>query len=401
MINLHEKDKEYVLNTYNRSDLIITRAENSYLYDIKGNKYLDMYTGISVNNLGHDKNIVDVMFNQASNYIHLSNYFVSEPVVNLAKLLVENSFASKVFFTNSGTESNEAAIKVCKKYGRRYSENKYELLSAYNSFHGRTNGGLSLTGKRIYQKDFMPLLPGINNFEYNDINSLREQVNENTCGLFLEMIQGEGGIIEISQDFIDEAIRLSKKHNFLIVIDEIQTGLGRTGDLFAFEKYRFIPDIVTLSKSLGGGLPLGAMLLREGLEDIFKPGDHGSTFGGNPVACACGEYILFKLLKTDLLEEVGEKSKYLKMKLHELKDKYPSVIKGVRGRGLMVGIDVGEHIESIKKISKEKKLLLNSTSVTVIRLLPSLYITKDELNEFLSVFEDAIIVSRNQWKVKI
>ncbi len=401
MINLHEKDKEYVLNTYNRSDLIITRAENSYLYDIKGNKYLDMYTGISVNNLGHDKNIVDVMFNQASNYIHLSNYFVSEPVVNLAKLSVENSFASKVFFTNSGTESNEAAIKVCKKYGRRYSENKYELLSAYNSFHGRTNGGLSLTGKRIYQKDFMPLLPGINNFEYNDINSLREQVNENTCGLFLEMIQGEGGIIEISQDFIDEAIRLSKKHNFLIVIDEIQTGLGRTGDLFAFEKYGFIPDIVTLSKSLGGGLPLGAMLLREGLEDIFKPGDHGSTFGGNPVACACGEYILFKLLKTDLLEEVGEKSKYLKMKLHELKDKYPSVIKGVRGRGLMVGIDVGEHIESIKKISKEKKLLLNSTSVTVIRLLPSLYITKDELNEFLSVFEDAIIVSRNQWKVKI
>ncbi len=401
MRNILEQDKKYVLNTYNRSELIIKKAENSYLYDIDGNKYLDMYTGISVNNLGHDKNIVEAMLKQASNYIHLSNYFVSEPVVNLAKLLVENSFASKVFFTNSGTESNEAAIKVCRKYGKKYSEDKYELLSAHNSFHGRTNGGLSLTGKEIYQKDFIPLLPGVSNFEYNDINSLREQVNENTCGLFLEMIQGEGGIVEISQDFIDEAIRLSKKHNFLIVIDEIQTGLGRTGDLFAFEKYGFIPDIVTLSKSLGGGLPLGAMLIREELDDIFKPGDHGSTFGGNPVACACGEYVLNKILNTDLLEEVKEKSTYLIMKLHELKDKYPSVIKGVRGRGLMIGIDVGEHIDNIKQISKDKKILLNSTSVTVIRLLPSLYITKDELNEFVSVFEDAIIVCNNLSKVKI
>lgn len=399
MRNLLEQDKEYVLNTYKRSEIIIEKAENSYLYDIDGNKYLDMYTGISVNSLGHDKNIVEAMLKQASKYIHLSNNFVSEPVVNLAKLLVENTFASKVFFTNSGTESNEAAIKVCKKYGKKYSEKKYELLSAYNSFHGRTNGGLSLTGKEIYQRDFIPLLPGVRNFKYNDIISLREQVNENTCGLFLEMIQGEGGVVEITQEFIDEAVILSKKFNFLIVIDEIQTGLGRTGDLLAYEKYGFIPDVVTLSKSLGGGIPLGAMLLREGLEDIFKPGDHGSTFGGNPVSCACGEYVLNKLTNTDLCENVKEKSHYLIMKLNELKNKYPDVIIGLRGRGLMLGVDVGVHAEKIKQISLEKKVLLNSTSNTVIRLLPSLYISRDEMDDFLTVFEEAVISCNDESRV--
>ena len=401
MSNLREQDNKYVLNTYKRSDLIIEKAENSYLYDIDGNKYLDMYTGISVNNLGHDKNIVEVMLKQAYKYIHLSNNFVSEPVVNLAKLLVENTFASKVFFTNSGTESNEAAIKVCKKYGKKYSEDKYEMLSAYNSFHGRTNGGLSLTGKEVYQKDFMPLLPGVRNFIYNDINSLREQVNENTCGLFLEIIQGEGGVVEITQEFIDEAVKLSKEYNFLIVIDEVQTGLGRTGDLMAFEKYAFIPDVVTLSKSLGGGIPLGAMLLRDGLEDIFKPGDHGSTFGGNPVSCACGEYVLNKLINTDLCKEVKEKSNYLIMKLNELMDKYPEIITGVRGRGLMIGVDVGEYAENIKISSKENKVLLNSTSTTVIRLLPSLYISKEEMDDFLYVFKEAVISCNDESKVKL
>ena len=390
MENIFCEDKKYILNTYNRSDLRIEKGEGSYLYDFEGNSYLDMYSGISVNNFGHDKKLVEFMIKQASNYIHLSNYFVSEPVVKLAKLLVENSFASKVFFTNSGTESNEAAIKLCRKYGKSFGKDKYELLSAHNSFHGRTNGALAITGQEKYQREFTPILTGIDYFEYNNIESLRSKVNENTCGLFLEIIQGEGGIVEVSEEFMIEVVKLSKKYNFLIVIDEVQTGIGRTGDLFAYQKYGFIPDLVTVAKSLGGGIPLGAMLVREGLEDILKAGDHGTTFGGNPVSCACGTYILDKVLNTRLCEDVKNKGDFLISKLNSLKSKYPYIIREVRGRGLMLGIDIGEYVSKIKEMAQEKGVLLNSTSNTVIRLLPSLYIKEEEIEEFLRVFEECL-----------
>ncbi|MGL5314016.1 MAG: aspartate aminotransferase family protein [Peptostreptococcaceae bacterium] len=391
MRNLYEDDKKYVLNTYNRLSLEIERGEGSYLYDVEGNKYLDMYSGIAVNNLGHDKGIVEAIIEQVSKYTHLSNYFASEPVVNLAKLLVENTFASKVFFTNSGTESNEAAIKLCRKYGKSLDKDKYEILSAYNSFHGRTNGGLTLTGQEKYQKDFMPLMPGVGYFEYNNIESLKAKVNDKVCAVFLEVIQGEGGIVEASQEFMDELVRLSKEYKFLIVIDEIQTGMGRTGDLFAYEKYNFEPHIVTISKSLGGGIPLGAMLVCEELENVLKPGDHGSTFGGNPVSCAAGEYIMDKLVNTTLCNEVREKGNYIINKVRKLQEKYPEIIKDIRGRGLMIGIDVGEHANTIKQIAQNKKLLLNSTSNTIIRLLPSLCISKDEIEKFLNIFEEILI----------
>ncbi len=387
MGNLYEDDKNYILNTYNRLSLQIERGEGSYIYDIEGNKYLDMYSGISVNNLGHDKGIVEAIIKQASKYIHLSNYFVSEPVVNLAKLFVENTFASKVFFTNSGAESNEAAIKLCRKYGKSINENKYEILSAYNSFHGRTNGGLTLTGQEKYQNDFKPLMPGVSYFEYNNIKSLREKVNKNTCAVFLEVIQGEGGIREASTEFMNELIKLSKEYEFLIVIDEIQTGMGRTGDLFAYEKYNFTPHIVTISKSVGGGIPLGAMLLCKDIENILIQGDHGSTFGGNPVACAAGEYVMDKLVNTNLCDEVKVKGEFILKEINKLKQKYPKVIKEVRGRGLMIGIEVGEYANEIKSVAQDRKLLLNSTSKTVIRLLPSLCISNYEIEEFLNIFE--------------
>lgn len=390
MGNLYEDDKNYVLNTYNRLNLQIERGEGSYIYDIKGNRYLDMYSGISVNNLGHDKGIVEAIIKQASKYIHLSNYFVSEPVVNLAKLFVENTFASKVFFTNSGAESNEAAIKLCRKYGKSINENKYEILSAYNSFHGRTNGGLTLTGQEKYQNDFKPLMPGVSYFEYNNIKSLREKVSYNTCAVFLEVIQGEGGIREASKEFMNDLMKLSEEYKFLIVIDEIQTGMGRTGDLFAYEKYNFEPDIVTISKSVGGGIPLGAMLVCKDIENILTQGDHGSTFGGNPVACAAGEYIMDKLVNTNLCDEVKVKGEFILKEINKLKQKYPEVIKEVRGRGLMIGIEVGEYANKIKAVAQDKKLLLNSTSKTVIRLLPSLCISNDEIEEFLNIFENVL-----------
>lgn len=390
MGTLHENDKRYILNIYNRLNLEIERAEGVYLYDKDNNKYLDMYSGVSVNNLGYDKGIATAIKKQVDKYMHLSNYFVSESTVNLAKLLVENSFASKVYFSNSGTEANEAAIKLCRKYGRSISEDKVEILSALNSFHGRTCGGLTLTGQEKYQKDFKPLLSGVNYFRFNNIESLRRSVNQNTCAVFLEVIQGEGGIVEVSQEFMNEVVKLSKIYDFLIVIDEIQTGIGRSGDLFAFEKYNFTPDIVTLAKSIGGGLPLGAVLVSEKLEGVLNIGDHGSTFGGNPVACAAGEYVLDKLINTNLLEEVRNKSKYILMELKEIQKEFPNVIKEIRGRGMMIGIDVGENAIAIRDYALDKKLLLNVTNKTVIRLLPPLCISNSEINEFLGKFKEVL-----------
>lgn len=390
MGNLYEEDRKYILNLYNRLNLQIERAEGIYLYDRDNNKYLDMYSGISVNNLGYNKEIIDAIVNQAHKYIHLSNYLVAEPTVKLAKLLVENSFASKVFFSNSGTEANEAAIKLCRKYGKTISSEKYQILAALNSFHGRTCGGLTLTGQEKYQKDFRPLLSGVDYFEFNNISSLRDKVNENTCAIFLEVIQGEGGIIEVSQEFIDELVELSNKYKFLIVIDEIQTGLGRSGELFAFEKYKFTPDIVTLAKSIGGGLPLGATLISKELEDILRPGDHGTTFGGNPVACAAGECVLNTIINTNILEEVQNKSKYLLGELAKIKVSYPEIIKDIRGRGFMIGIDVGDYAMIIRDKAQERKLLLNITNKTIIRLLPSLCISKEEIDEFIYIFKEVL-----------
>lgn len=390
MGTLHDNDKKYILNLYNRLNLEAERADGVYLYDKNNNKYLDMYSGISVNNLGYDKEIANVIKNQVDKYIHLSNYFVSEPTVNLAKLLVDNSFASKVYFSNSGTEANEAAIKLCRKYGRKINDNKIEILSALNSFHGRTYGGLTLTGQEKYQNDFKPLLSGVNYFEFNNIESLRDKVSENTCAVFLEIIQGEGGIVEVSQEFMNELVKLSKMYNFLIVIDEIQTGIGRSGDLFAFEKYNITPDIVTLAKSIGGGLPLGAMLVNEKLEEVLKVGDHGSTFGGNPVACAAGEYVLNKIVNTDLLKEVKEKSNYLLNELENIKEEFPTLIKEIRGRGMMIGIDVGENAIAIRDCALDNRLLLNVTNKTIIRLLPSLCISNSEINEFLEKFREVL-----------
>ncbi len=390
MGTLHDNDKKYILNLYNRLNLEVERADGVYLYDKNNNKYLDMYSGISVNNLGYDKEIANVIKNQVDKYIHLSNYFVSEPTVNLAKLLVDNSFASKVYFSNSGTEANEAAIKLCRKYGRKINDNKIEILSALNSFHGRTYGGLTLTGQEKYQNDFKPLISGVNYFEFNNIESLRDKVSENTCAVFLEIIQGEGGIVEVSQEFMNELVKLSKMYNFLIVIDEIQTGIGRSGDLFAFEKYNITPDIVTLAKSIGGGLPLGAMLVNEKLEEVLKVGDHGSTFGGNPVACAAGEYVLDRIVNTDLLKEVKEKSNYLLNELENIKEEFPTLIKEIRGRGMMIGIDVGENAIAIRDCALDNRLLLNVTNKTIIRLLPSLCISNSEINEFLEKFREVL-----------
>lgn len=392
MENIFKEDKKYILNVYNRINLEIVKSKGSYLYDKDGNKYLDMFSGLSVNNIGNsNEKIIQAILKQSSDYIHLSNYFVSKSVVNLAKLLVENTYASKVFFTNSGTESNEAAIKIARKFGSSINKGKTHILSAYNSFHGRTLGSLSLTGQEKYQKNFQPLLSNIDYFIYNNIKDLKQKVNEKTCAVFIELMQGEGGIIEIDNSFVKCLNELSKQYNFLIIVDEIQTGLGRTGELLTSHYYNIKPHITTLAKSLGGGLPLGAVLVSKDIENLLKQGEHGSTFGGNPVSCASGEIVVNKVLEKDFKKSLSRKSNYLLDKLYILKDKYPHIIKDIRGKGLMIGIDVGKYAFIIKEKALEQKLIINITNETVIRLLPPLNIDTKEIDEFLDIFE--VIIS--------
>ncbi|WP_353892311.1 aspartate aminotransferase family protein [Proteinivorax hydrogeniformans] len=388
MGEIFSEDKDYILNLYNRNNLHIKKADGCYLYDESGKKYLDMFSGIAVNNLGQKhQEVTDAILRQLECYSHLSNFFVSEPVVNLAKLLVNNSFASKVFFSNSGAEANEAAIKLARKYGRSKNSDKTEIVTFYNSFHGRTTGGMTLTGQPKYKDNFAPVLPQIKHVRFNDLTDIESTVSNKTCAVFIELIQGEGGIRELSSEYVRKLKNLAEKHDFLIIIDEIQTGLCRTGEIFAHQEFNLTPDVVTIAKALGGGLPLGAMLVNEKLENVLVPGDHGSTFGGNPVACAAGEAVLQVISEQGFKNEVKTKGRYLVEKLNGLKEKYPNVILDIRGKGLMIGLDVGEQANIIKQKAFSKGLLLNVTSGSVVRLLPPLIISFNQIDEFTDKLE--------------
>lgn len=388
---LKDNDNKYISNTYNRLNIDIEYAKGSYIYDKSGNKYLDMFSGIGVNNLGHcNDNIVKSLDRCKKRFIHLSNYYYNEYAVEYAKKLCSKTFAKKIFFTNSGTEANETAIKVSLKYGKRISKNKDTILSAYNSFHGRTMGGLSLTAQKKYQKNFNPLLSNIKYFKYNDIESLYNVVDETVCSVFIELIQGEGGIIEADNNFINELIKLSKKYNFLIIVDEIQTGLGRSGKLFAYEYYNLKPDVVTLAKSLGGGLPLGAVLLGNECFDIFEKSEHGSTFAPNPISCACGLSMFRQIINIEFIEEVNKKSIYLIKRLKDIKNNYPNLITKITGKGLMLGVKTNKCANLIKSNAFELNLLLNVTAINTIRLLPSLLISFEEIDIFIDKFYKCI-----------
>jgi len=386
-----ENDDKYIIKTYNRTPIELVDGDGVFVTDINGKRYMDMFSGIAVNSFGHkNKKILEAVINQANKYIHLSNYFATEPAVKLAKILVENTFAKKIFYTNSGTESNEAAIKIARKYGRLKSPTKTKILSAVNSFHGRTCGSLTITGQKKYQVDFEPLLPNVFSFIFNDIDSFTEVVDGDVCAVFIEAIQGEGGIVEIDKDFIKEVKILSEKYDFLLIIDEIQSGIGRTGKFLAYENYDIVPDIVTVAKAMGGGFPLGAVLAGEKCCDVLVPGDHGTTFGPNPVACAAGYVVVEEALNEVLLAEVSDKGIYIKNKIQLISGKYPGIISEVRGLGLMLGINTGEYSSKIKEEAMDKNLLLNITAENIIRIVPALNISYEEINEFIKIFEEII-----------
>lgn len=381
-------DERYILRTYNRLNLEIDKIRGNYIYTTDGNRYLDFFSGIAVNNLGYDADVIKAMIEKMQSYTHISNYFSDSDRSELARILIENSIEGKVFFTNSGTESSEAALKLIRKWGK--TNNKYRILTARNSFHGRTTGALALTGQKKYQTDFEPLIAGIDYFTYNDSDSIKSMIDDNTAAVFLETVQGEGGVNPLTDEFVRTLINLKEKYNFILVMDEIQTGFRRCGSMFAYENYNIKPDLILLAKSLGGGLPLGAVIVSKHLEDVMCVGDHGSTFGGNPVACAGGLAVLKKLTDECFVETVNENAEYLYGKLSIMRERYPEVILDLRGISMMLGLDVGEYASVIKEKAMDQGVLLNVTSGTVIRLIPPLTINSNDIDLFIDVLEKII-----------
>ena len=394
----YEDDKFYLLNIYKRYPLNVIKAKGMYIYaEFEGEKrkYLDMFSSLATNSLGHrNRKIVRAIKKQTNRYLHLSNYFASTASMKLAKILIDNSFASKVMFTNSGTEANEAALKLVRLHGK--STKKKEIITLTDSFPGRTYGSMSLTSQKDKNNKFSPLLDNIIHIEKNNMKELEKSVNKDTLAIFIELIQGEGGVHPLSAEYVNMLVTLREKYKFLIVLDEVQTGLLRTGLLFSYMHYKFTPDIMTLAKSLGGGLPLGAVLVSEELEDILLPGDHGTTFGGNPVSCSAGYAVLKELVKFNTYHHVNLIGNYLKEKLYILKQKYPPIIKDVRGRGLILGVEIIKNIDEIKAKLFDSNILINITNNNIIRLLPAFIIKKKEIDFFINEL-DRILSQIEEW----
>ncbi len=387
MSDFIEEGSKYLIGNYARYPISFVRGEGVYLYDSKGKKYLDMLAGIAVNTLGYsDPELTKAVCEQAGKIIHTSNLFYIEPQIKLAKLLVENSCLDKAFFCNSGAEANETAIKLVRKYFYDKGQpEKYEIVTFTGGFHGRTIGSLTATAQPKYHEGFKPLLQGIKYAEFNNPESLRKCINENTAAIMFEFIQGEGGINPIDNKFLDEIKKIAEDKDLLIVVDEVQTGIGRTGKLFAYQHYDICPDIVTLAKGLGGGIPIGAVLAKDFIAEVFKPGTHGSTFGGNFLATTAGIVVMEKVLSGNFLNEVKEKGEFLE---NELK----KIGLNPRGKGLMIGCPLPENIKAsdVAKKSLEKGLIIGTAGGNTLRFVPPLIIDFSEIKEGIDILKSII-----------
>lgn len=378
-MNLKELEQKYFFQTYKRFELLVDRGEGCWLISKSGEKYLDLFGGLAVNALGYNNpEINKAIENQIKKYIHLSNFFLQEPQIKLAELLINISNFKKVFFSNSGTEAMEGALKLARKWG--IDKNKFNIISFNGSFHGRTFGALSITGREKYRKGYEPFLPNCFQSPFNDTEQLKSKVNKNTLAVVLEFIQGEGGIKEVNSKFVTTLGELREKFNFLVIADEIQSGVGRTGRFFAYEHHNFKPDICVIAKPLGGGLPLGAILGNDRVADVFTYGVHGTTFGGNPVACSAGIALVSQILEHRFVENAADMGTYFMEKLNWLKSKFPNLIKEIRGRGLMIGLEMSFNCENLVLEMLKNNVLVNCTNDNVIRLLPPLIIKKEEID---------------------
>lgn len=385
---LFEESSRYIMNTYKRYPVVLRKGRGMKVWSSDGKEYLDFVAGVAVNILGHcNPRVVVAIQKQAQRLIHISNYYYIEPQIKLAKLLVEHSFADKVFFCNSGAEANEAAIKLARKYAKEnYSSEKYHIIAAKNSFHGRTFGAMSATGQKKFQAGFEPLVPGFDYVEFNDIEDLKKTITNNTCAVILEPIQGEGGVRIPDKNYLKEVKDLCKNYNALLILDEVQTGMGRTGKLFAYEHFDVVPDIMTIAKGLGNGVPIGAMLTTDEIASAFKPGNHATTFGGNPLVCAAAVATIETLLEDGfLLDQCNRMSKYFFEKLEQLKAEFPYFINEVRGIGLIIGVELTWECDAIVNACLNKGILINCTMGNVLRFVPPLIIQRKDIDLLVEV----------------
>ncbi len=387
-----QNDQEYLLQTYQRPEMVLERGVGAYLYDTNGQRYLDFVAGIGVNALGHgDEELVGTLAVQAARLIHVSNLYHTIPGPALAKMLIEHSPGfDRVFFCNSGAEAIEGAIKMARKYARqRYGEGKTTIVAFNGSFHGRTMGAVSITSREKYRVPFEPVLPNVRFVPFNDVPTLYKAITDDVCAVFVEPIQGEGGIHVANREFLSRLQTLCNRYGALLVVDEIQCGMGRTGTLWAHQASEIQPDIMTIAKPLAGGLPIGAILARQHAADAFNPGDHGTTFGGGPMVTAAAQVVLRRVSEPAFLEHVQRVAAYLEQSLEQLAAAYSQIVE-LRGRGLMRGIKVNGSAAHIRQQCYEAGLLVATAGEDVIRLLPPLIITEEHVDEAILMLRKAL-----------
>ncbi len=383
-------ESRYLVPTYTRSDRVFTHGEGSYLFDTAGNRYLDFASGIAVTALGHsDQMWIEAVKDQADQLVHVSNLYHTTPHVQLAQRLVENSFADRVFFCNSGSEANEAALKFARKWVRVAIgvDNKTNIVAFEGSFHGRTMGALSVTARQQYRDPFAPLMPGVSFAPFNDLDAARKAIDSKTCAVIVEPVQGEGGVRVAEPGFLECLRDLCDQHQVILVFDEVQCGLGRTGYLWAHENYAVTPDIMTLAKPLAGGLPIGAVLVVEAVAATMQPGDHGSTFAAGPLVCRAGQAVFDRICPTKFLRTVRANGEYLQDCLRRLQS---AGIVDVRGSGLLIGVEFNSAVKPIISAAADKGLLIINAGENVLRLCPPLIVTREQIDRAVEIIRECL-----------
>jgi acetylornithine/N-succinyldiaminopimelate aminotransferase len=380
-----------IMNTYKRFPVVIVKGLGQKVWDVNGKEYLDFVAGIAVCNLGHSHpHVIAAVKDQLEKLTHISNLYYIEPQAQLAHLLVENSFADKVFFCNSGAEANEAAIKLARKYAHEnLGGNKFELITMKDSFHGRTMATITATGQEKFQFGFTPLLEGFTYVPFNDLQALEAAISEKTCGIMVEPIQGEGGVNIPDAQYLSSVREICDRHGIMLIVDEVQTGIGRTGKLFAYEHSGIKPDIMTLAKALGNGFPVGAMMATDKIAQAFTPGNHASTFGGNPLAMAAAQATLKTILQEGVLENCQKVGDYFLSQLKKLQQKH-KIINEVRGKGLMLAVALSIEAGDIVNKCLQKGLLINSTGGKTLRFVPPLMITCQDVDQAINILDEVM-----------
>ncbi len=383
--------QHYLTGNYGQRDLTLVRGKGVYVWDPEGNRYIDLLSGIGVANLGHcHPKVVEAVKTQVETLIHVSNLYLIEPQIELAGLLIDNGPMDKAFFCNSGTEANEAALKLARRYAYdHYGPERHTLIALDNSFHGRTMGAISLTGQPKYHEGFQPLVPGVKHAPINDIEAMRSRFDESVCAVVVEPIQGEGGIHICRTEYLKSLRELCDSTGALLIFDEVQCGLGRAGHLFASDEFGVEPDMICLAKSLGGGVPIGAMLAKEHVAKSLAPGTHAATFGGNPLACAAACAAIKVILENQLAEKSKELGAKFKQRLEELQSKYNSIVE-VRGMGLMIGVQMDEPAAPLIQQLRARGYIAGSAGPDVLRFLPPLIIEEDTLMPVVDVLDDLL-----------